>query len=147
MTITINKKLGLTEVTLSEGKLSATIIPEANMVIANFQKNNVNLIGQREGLQAYIEETKSFGIPFLSPWANRLATNKYEVEHTPIKFSFEGMKQDENGYPLHGLMSAIKGWTYTTNKTNNFSSIKGEYFYNENIPHYEAQQSPEPAHL
>lgn len=142
MTITTNKKMELTEITLSEGELSVTIIPEANMVVSALRKNNTDLIGQREGLQAYVEETKSFGIPFLSPWANRLATNTYQVEKTNVEFSFEGMKQDENGYPLHGLMSAIKGWTYSTNLTKNSSSLRGEFLYNENIPHYEAYPFP-----
>lgn len=100
----------LETLTLQNGNLQITVIPTANMVISSIKYKNVETIADREGLNAYIQELKSFGIPFLAPWANRLATNEYTIGNKTVTFDPAGMKLDENNYPLHGLLTANPNW-------------------------------------
>ena len=39
----------------------------------------VELLSQRRGLQAYVSDGKTMGIPFLHPWANRWSANEVMV--------------------------------------------------------------------
>lgn len=128
----------LEELTLHYGEYTATITPQANMVLSSFTKNNTELLGQREHLKGYVEELKSFAMPFLSPWANRVANPYYTVEDMHIKFDFKGMKVDENNYPIHGLMTAIQGWETRTEITTDSVKIVGTFKYNQTIPNYES---------
>jgi galactose mutarotase-like enzyme len=133
---------GYEEIILTNGKLSVTVVPQANMVISSFKKNGVELLGLKAGLQAYVENLKSFGIPFLAPWANRLKTSEYTVANEKIKFSFEGMKLDDNGYPMHGLMTAISGWDCTVIAEREELIVEGVFEYNSSVPHFESYPFP-----
>src|SRR3954451_1848648 len=50
------------------------------------------------------------GVPFLYPWANRLAAFDYTVlgKHVVLDPSSKLLQLDENGLPIHGLLG---GWT------------------------------------
>ena len=53
--------------------LAAQFVPEAGMIGTSLTDSGVELLGQRRGLQAYLEAGKTMGIPILYPWANRWA--------------------------------------------------------------------------
>src|SRR3954465_8720751 len=50
------------------------------------------------------------GVPFLYPWANRLAAFDYTVlgKHVVLDPRWEVLQPDENGLPIRGV---VGGWT------------------------------------
>ena len=50
-------------------------MPEAGMIGRSLAHRGEELLGQRGGLEAYVAERKTMGIPLLYPWANRLSAN------------------------------------------------------------------------
>jgi aldose 1-epimerase len=72
----------------------------------------VELLGQRRGLDAYLAAGKTMGIPLLYPWANRLSAKTYEVDGETVTFTpgAYGVRVDNNGLPIHGLLAAYPGW-------------------------------------
>lgn len=90
------------ELTLRSGDLEAVFVPGAGMVGRSLRHRGDELLGQRGGLEAYVERGSSFGIPLLHPWANRL-DRRLEGGRAPVKL-------DANGLPMHGLLTAAPGW-------------------------------------
>ena len=99
-------------VTLASGDLEATFVPEAGMVGCSLRHRGEELLGQRGGLEAYIAERKTMGIPLLHPWANRLSTRRFTVAGREVDIDPERMplRLDGGGLPMHGLLSAVRGW-------------------------------------
>jgi galactose mutarotase-like enzyme len=96
---------------LSSGDLEAVFVPGAGMVCASLRHRGDELLGQRAGLAGYVAEQRTFGIPLLYPWANRLGARRFPVagrevdidpQATPLRF-------DETGLPIHGLLSGVSG--------------------------------------
>src|SRR5690349_24361738 len=71
-------------VTLHDGSVQAKFIPSAGMIGVSLSDNGVELLGQRRGLDAYISAGKTMGLPVLYPWANRLSTNTFDADGTPV---------------------------------------------------------------
>ena len=46
------------------------------MIGTSLADDGVELLGQRRGLDAYVTDGKTMGIPMLYPWANRLSGSK-----------------------------------------------------------------------
>jgi galactose mutarotase-like enzyme len=92
--------------------LTATYVPNAGMVATSLSDDGAELLGQRRGLQAYVSAGKTMGIPLLYPWANRLSANTYEVDGQTVTFAMDayGVRPDNNGLPIHGLLAAYPGW-------------------------------------
>ena len=86
--------------TLRSGPLEADVVPEAGMVVASLRRRGEELLGQREGLEAWIASGATFGVPLLYPWVNRLADDRFGVD-----------KRDPHGLPIHGLAEARGAWT------------------------------------
>jgi aldose 1-epimerase len=87
---------------LHAGSLVARVEPDASMVTASLTLDGEELLGRRDGLQAYAERGKTTGIPLLHPWANRL----YGWEYGEVKIEPEapGVRDDGDGHPIHGLL-------------------------------------------
>jgi galactose mutarotase-like enzyme len=100
-------------VKLEAGDLVATFVPEAGMVGASLRHRGEELLGQRSGLEAYLAERKTFGIPLLYPWANRLGRRRFTVagREVDIDPARTPVRLDANGLPMHGLLSARRGWS------------------------------------
>ena len=47
------------------------------MIGISLTDSGTELLGQRRGLDAYVANGKTMGIPLLYPWANRLGANSY----------------------------------------------------------------------
>ncbi len=97
----------------SEGSgIEAAFAPEAGMLGCSFTHQGEELLHLGGGLDRYVREGKTIGIPLLHPWANRLAGFGYtfagrEValdRHSPL------IQTDPNGLPIHGLLTGSPHW-------------------------------------
>ncbi len=85
------------------------------MIGISLTDSGVELLGQRRGLDAYVDNGKTMGIPLLYPWANRLGSNTYEAEGTTVTLTAGeyGVRTDPNGLPIHGVLAAFPHWRVT----------------------------------
>jgi aldose 1-epimerase len=92
--------------------LTATYFPGAGMIGTSLSDGGTELLGQRRGLQAYLSAGKTMGIPLLFPWANRLSAKTYVVDGETVTLAPDayGLRPDNNGLPIHGLLAAYPGW-------------------------------------
>ena len=102
--------------------LTATFVPSAGMVCTSLSDGGVELLGQRKGLQAYLTTGKTMGIPILYPWANRLSANGYGVDGGAVTLTpgVGGVRSDEHGLVIHGVLAAYPGWLVTEQEENRF---------------------------
>jgi galactose mutarotase-like enzyme len=103
---------GYPALTLTDGDLQATFVPQLGMVGASLEHRGDELLGQRNGLAAYEARGSTMGIPLLHPWANRLSGFQYEAvgHHVTIDPDSPLVRLDENGLPIHGLVAANPRW-------------------------------------
>lgn len=93
----------------------AQFVPDAGMIGTSLRDAGVELLGQRRGLDAYISDGKTMGIPILYPWANRLGENTYSAQGVSVTLTpgENGVRADPNGLPIHGVLAAYPGWRVT----------------------------------
>jgi aldose 1-epimerase len=105
---------GLAAITLASGesKLEAAFAPDAGMVGCSLLHRGQELLGQRGGVERYVAERSTMGIPLLHPWANRLGERRFEVvgREIDVAAAEPPPSEDPNGLPIHGLVSAARGW-------------------------------------
>lgn len=99
-------------VTLKAGDLEATFAPGAGMIGTSLRHRGDELLEQRDGLDAYVKSAKTFGIPLLHPWANRLDGPRYSVAGKDVEVDLNSplVHTEDNGLPIHGLASACPYW-------------------------------------
>ncbi len=104
--------------------VAAQFVPEAGMIGTSLTDSGTELLGQRRGLQAYVEAGKTMGIPILYPWANRLGDNTYTAENVTVTLTpgENGVRPDPNGLPIHGTLAAYPGWRVTTQSDNELTA-------------------------
>lgn len=92
-----------------------TFVPQAGMVCCSLVHGAAELLGQREGLDRYVRERGTMGIPFLHPYANRLSEDRLEIAGGVIDVmeAPERLGRDPNGLAIHGLMAGASGWHIT----------------------------------
>ena len=95
-----------------EGGIEIRFVPEAGMVVTSLLHRGEELLGQRGGLEAYVAERKTMGIPLLYPWANRLEGMRVEVAGREVVLDriSPPLRVDDNGLPMHGLLAGVDGW-------------------------------------
>jgi len=103
---------GFAALTLEGKELEAVFVPEAGMICCSLRHRGEELLGQRNGLRAYVDHYSTMGIPFLHPWANRLGADRFEIDGRQVDLTLPDLplKRDGNGLPMHGLLSAAPGW-------------------------------------
>jgi aldose 1-epimerase len=103
---------GFAALTLEGEALEAVFVPEAGMISCSLRHRGEELLGQRNGLRAYVDHYSTMGIPFLHPWANRLGADRFEVDGRQVDLTLPDLplKRDGKGLPMHGLLSAAPGW-------------------------------------
>ena len=76
------------------------------MVCHSLRHRGEELLGQRDGLEAYARIGKTMGIPFLHPWANRLGgLVSYEALGRHVDLQGKPLRVDgETGLPMHGTI-------------------------------------------
>jgi aldose 1-epimerase len=105
-------------------KLEAQFVPEAGMIGVSLTDSGAQLLGQRRGLDAYVTDGKTMGIPILYPWANRLSANTYTAEGTTVTLTpgSNGVRTDPNGLPIHGVLAAYPRWRVTHESANELTA-------------------------
>lgn len=95
----------------ASGRLAAEFIPGLGMVGVSLQHEGEQLLAQLGGAAAYAERLKTFALPLLYPWANRLNGWEYTAlgEHVVLDRQAPFIAI-ENGLPIHGLLSACPDW-------------------------------------
>lgn len=103
----------VTLVTLSSGEdFSVSFATNAGMVGTSLRHRGEELLGQRGGLGPYRDAGKTFGIPLLAPWANRLAVTEFEGTQLTLDGT-PHVHPDENRLPIHGLLAGSPDWEVT----------------------------------
>ncbi len=99
-------------VTLASDGLTATFVPTVGMVGCSLRDGGVELLGQRGGIRDYLERGKTFGLPLLAPWANRLSGLGYAAAGADVRIdpATPGVRLDAAGLPIHGLFAASPLW-------------------------------------
>ncbi|MDM4138549.1 MULTISPECIES: aldose 1-epimerase [Mycobacterium] len=102
----------------------AQFVPEAGMIGTSLRDAGVELLGQRRGLDAYVSDGKTMGIPILYPWANRLGENTYTAQDVTVTLTpgENGVRADPNGLPIHGVLAAYPGWRVTAETDNELTA-------------------------
>ena len=105
--------------------LTATFIPLAGMVGSSLAEGGNEFLGQRRGLDAYVTNGKTMGIPILYPWANRLAASNYGIDGAVVTLTpgTGGVRADEHGVPIHGVLAAYPGWLVTARSENTLTAV------------------------
>jgi galactose mutarotase-like enzyme len=105
-------------------ELEAQFVPDAGMIGISLTDSGVQLLGQRRGLDAYVSDGKTMGIPILYPWANRLGGNTYTTEGTTVTLAAgqNGVRADPNGLPIHGVLAAYPKWRVTHESANELTA-------------------------
>jgi galactose mutarotase-like enzyme len=83
--------------TLTAPGMMAAFVPDLGMIGCALVHGGEELLGLRDGLDAYREQGRTMGIPLLHPWANRLMG---PVAVSPL------LRTDANGIPIHGVLPA-----------------------------------------
>ncbi len=104
--------------------VAAQFVPVAGMIGTSLTDAGVQLLGQRRGLDAYVEAGKTMGIPILYPWANRLGANTYTAQDVTVslKPGENAVRADPNGLPIHGVLAAYPGWRVTAQSGNELTA-------------------------
>lgn len=94
------------------GPLTATFVPELNMVCSSLRHEGEELLAQRAGLDGYARKGSTFAIPLLYPWANRLAGWDFEFGGRRVELAAgELLRPDpDTGLPIHGVAPAALAW-------------------------------------
>src|SRR5215469_14734613 len=101
--------------TLVAGDLEAVFLPAHGMLGASLRRRGVEMLGRVEDLEAAAAKGSTAGIPFLHPWANRLAEPKYRVlgEQVVLNAASPLLHLDEQGLPMHGVPWSRLSWAVT----------------------------------
>src|SRR5258708_23947636 len=99
-------------VTLAGGDLEAIFLPTYGMLAASLRYRGEEILGRVEDLENAARKGSTAGIPFLHPWANRLAGYKYRVAERDVTLDpFSPLLHfDENGLPIHGVPWPLLRW-------------------------------------
>jgi aldose 1-epimerase len=100
---------GEAAVTLAAGDLAATFLPDLGMLGTSLRHRGQELLALPGGLAGY-KDGRVTGLPLLAPWANRLAGWHYRVDGVAVALEGLPLSTDGNGLPIHGTMTARRGW-------------------------------------
>jgi galactose mutarotase-like enzyme len=105
--------------------LTATFVPVAGMIGTSLRDGDDEYLGQRRGIDAYVTSGKTMGIPILYPWANRLSASKYGINGAVVTLTAGtgGVRTDEHGVPIHGVLSAYPGWLVIHRSENRLTAV------------------------
>jgi len=94
------------------GGIEAVFVPGAGLLGCSLRHRGEELLGQRRGLQAYVDDRATMGIPLLYPWANRLGRRRFGVAGREVVIDPQAtpLRLDDTGLPMHGLLAAATGW-------------------------------------
>ena len=99
--------------TLAAGDLEARFLPTFGMLGVSLRHKGVEILRRLDDLEAAAAEGSTAGIPFLYPWANRLAAPRYKKAGPEVVLDPKSplLHFDANGLPIHGVPWAHLEWT------------------------------------
>jgi len=103
--------------TIGAGGLEATFAPEVGMLGTSLRFRGEELLDLSGGVARY-EQGHQTGLPLLAPWANRLSGWRYEIDGVEVDLEGLELGTDPNGLPIHGTMTAQRGWEVLTSSAN-----------------------------
>jgi galactose mutarotase-like enzyme len=108
--------------------LAVTFVPGAGMVASSLTLHGDELLAQRGGLTDYVERGKTFGLPLLYPWANRIDGLRYEAAGKAVEIDPKRspVRLDPNGLPNHGLLAGSSLWSVTGSEGGDAASLSAE---------------------
>lgn len=109
MTSRVRTFRGEAAVVLAAGDYRAVFLPDLGMLGASLTWRGAELLSLHGGLAAY-RRRSSTGIPLLAPWANRLSRSRFRLAGVDVDLSRRPVKRDPNRLPIHGTMTARRGW-------------------------------------
>jgi len=82
------------------------------MLCRSLRHHGDELLSSGHGLDAYLEEGKTLGIPLLFPWANRLDGFEYRAGGREVALPHDRARfpVDPNGLPIHGAVPGLMRW-------------------------------------
>jgi aldose 1-epimerase len=91
--------------TLVAGDLDAVFHPGRGMLCASLRHRGTEFLRRVDDLEAAAAAGSTAGIPFLYPWANRLAGFKYRTAGRSVTLDRSStlLHFDPNGLPIHGV--------------------------------------------
>lgn len=97
---------------LASDDLRATFVPAAGMIGCSLEHRGEELLAKRGGLSAWRGTGRSFGLPLLHPWANRLRDWRYAAAGRAVEIDRDVglVRSDDNGLPIHGALAAAADW-------------------------------------
>ena len=118
-------------VLVSPEGLAVTFVPGAGMVASSLTLHGNELLFQRGGLIDYVKRGKTFGVPLLYPWANRLDGLRYEAAGRTVEIDPDvaPVRLDENGLPNHGVLGASPLWRVVGTHDGATASVHAELEY------------------
>jgi aldose 1-epimerase len=101
--------------TLVAGDLEAVFLPAHGMLGASLRHRGVEMLGRVEDLEGAAAKGSTAGIPFLHPWANRLAEPRYRIlgQQVELDVSSPLLHLDEHKLPMHGVPWSMLRWVVT----------------------------------
>jgi aldose 1-epimerase len=101
--------------TIVAGDLEAVFLPGQGMLGASLRHRGVEMLGRVEDLEAAAAKGSTAGIPFLHPWANRLAEPRYSIlgRRVELDLSSPLLHFDEHKLPMHGVPWSHLRWEVT----------------------------------
>ena len=95
-----------------DGSTEAEFVPGANMICSSLRYLGAEYLHQGAGVEAYLRDGMTMGIPLLHPWANRLSGFHYRVagQEVVLPRGENLIPLDDIGLPIHGAMPALMSW-------------------------------------
>jgi len=99
--------------TLSAGDLEACFLPSYGMLGVSMRHKGVEILRRLDDLEIAAAKGSTAGIPFLYPWANRLAAARYTKAGPEVVLDPTSplLHFDANGLPIHGIPWSRLKWT------------------------------------
>jgi aldose 1-epimerase len=99
-------------VTLAAGELEARFLPSFGMLGVSLRQRGTEILRRLDDLAAAAVKGSTAGIPFLYPWANRLAARHYRKAGPEVRLDPKSplLHFDANGLPMHGVPWSHLAW-------------------------------------
>jgi aldose 1-epimerase len=110
--------------TLIAGDLEAVFLPRHGMLGASLCHMGVEMLRRVEDLDAAAAKGSTAGIPFLHPWANRLAEPRYLAAGREVILdpSSPLLHLDAQRLPMHGVPWPLLAWELTEAKQDSLAA-------------------------
>lgn len=97
---------------LTAGRLQAVYLDGLGMLCASLTRDAVEILGRTDELEGYVERGSTCALPFLHPWANRLAGLRYAAAGRVVLLDPRSplLHLDGNALPMHGVPGANLAW-------------------------------------